>query len=85
MGVSYEVQGKFKLKGEEKIQKLSQYNTERTAVGGFADQYVIFSKNRTYVVVDGFLMNVVISHMSLVYRYVTRKSFHSHFFLTFFF
>lgn len=50
MGVSYEVQGKFTLKGAEKITKLNELNTERTANGGFADQWLPSEKRDvTYV------------------------------------
>jgi len=38
MGVSYEIQGKVKLKGNEKIEKLSSLNTEQNANGILADQ-----------------------------------------------
>lgn len=41
MGVSYPVQGKFKLKGEDKVQKLSNLNTERNAHGQLAEQYFL--------------------------------------------
>lgn len=40
MGVSYPVQGKFKLKGEDKVQKLSNLNTERNAHGQLAEQFL---------------------------------------------
>jgi hypothetical protein len=50
MGVSYEIQGKVKLRGEEKIQKLSSLNTERNQSGVFADQYLPNEKRDiTYV------------------------------------
>jgi hypothetical protein len=50
MGVSYEVQGKFTLKGAEKISKLNEFNTERTATGGIADQWLPHEKRDiTYV------------------------------------
>jgi len=40
MGVSYELAGKVQLRGHEKLQQLSSLNTERTATGQMADQFL---------------------------------------------